>query len=199
MEMKGRELGIAEATFVNEYLQNGNNASAAYRAAFETTGISDDAIRARASYLLTKSHVAAAVEAGKAKLAEAVQAGMDDAAQQVRKALAVGGISLERTLLELARMGYANLGDMVNEDWSLKHRSELSEDDVRGLAGVEITTSTDEGGTETKRVKVKLDKLGSLDKLMRHLGGYEKDNEQVGKSIALAFQVSPKDEQKSAA
>lgn len=191
MEEHLKDLKPAHATFVTEYLKNGGNATAAYKVAYPE--IAQESAEASASRLLRNDKVAQAVTAGKAQLAQAAQSGLDDAAKYIRQGITMAGITKERVLVEMARMGFANVGDLAEDDWSVKDKSALSEDEQRALAGLETTTTTSEKGDVSVKVKLKLDKLGALDKLAKHLGLYEKDNEQLGKAIALAFKVSPKD------
>ncbi|MHB8727591.1 MAG: terminase small subunit [Sulfuricaulis sp.] len=191
MEEYLKDLKPAHATFVAEYLKNGGNATAAYHVAYP--GSDPESAKTLGSRLYRKVHIGASIAAGQKIMNDAVQAGLQDAAKHVRQGITLAGITKERVLVEMARMGFANLGDVLNDDGSVKPFSEMTEDEQRGLAAVEMQRYTDAKGNETVTHKVKTDKVTALDRLMKHLGLYEKDNEQLGRSIALAFKVEPKD------
>ncbi len=90
-------------------------------------------------------------------------------------------VTYDRTIIELAKVAYANLGDYMNIDKDtgviLIEGKDLNELDYEQLAALgEVTTEThtqgkgDDRETVT-RVKVKLhNKLTALDMLMRHSG-----------------------------
>ncbi len=99
--------------------------------------------------------------------------------QRQDKASANTGVTAERVIAELARIGFSDIRDLVDETGRLKPLQDLSEDAARSLAGVEVSrertrvksNDTEEITTEEATVKVKLwDKPAALVTLCRTLG-----------------------------
>lgn len=109
------------------------------------------------------------------------------------------GISLERTLREIAKGAFFDPRAFFTADGNLKPITELDDISAAALAGFEITEVGGRGKDSVLSFvsKAKLaDRKGYLDMLMKHLGGYKADNDQgaaealKGMSIALNF-VNP--------
>jgi phage terminase small subunit len=116
-------------------------------------------------------------------------------------------ISVDRCLAEYARMGFANMADYVVVQADGTARLDLNNVDRDGMAAIqEMTFETvmsadpdalDAAGVDKdddrKKVpvlkcKFKLhDKKGPVDSIMKHLGGFEKDNKQKGEAEAAAL------------
>lgn len=135
-----------QARFVEEYLIDLNATQAAIRA-----GYSPDSAHSTGWDILRKPEIQ-----------EAIQKAMNKRAERT-------GITQERVLKELARIAFANMGSFAT--WGprgikLRSKRHLSVDDRAAVAELSETTSQ-HGGS----IKFKLhDKLGALEKLMRHLG-----------------------------
>lgn len=125
-----KSLNTQQRLFVQEYLKDRNATHAAIRA-----GYSEKTARQIGSRLLSHVDIATAVSTAEE--------------QHIAQVTAATGITLQRTLEEIAVLAYCDVGA------------------IRGLG---------------------LDKKGGLDMLMKHLGGYKKDNEQPGKGLADAMQ-----------
>jgi phage terminase small subunit len=154
-------------------LQNG---SAAYRAAYNTASMSPKTVHEAASRLLKNSKVAARVEELKAP------------------AIVAAALSLERTLLEIARVAYADPRRFYRADGTLKDPVEWDDDMTAAVAQVEIDELTDQVSTDgttttvrrTRPTKLKFwDKNAALEKAMRHLGLYERDNARRSENLSL--------------
>lgn len=115
--------------FIAEYKVDRNGRRAAIAA-----GYSPKSAASQASRLLTQAHIRAEIDSHRAEVIARVQADT--------------GITLERTLREIATIAYCDL------------------DAIRGMG---------------------LDKCRALDMLMKHLGGYESDNEQKQPPLAEAI------------
>lgn len=92
------------------------------------------------------------------------------------------GITLERVLRELARIAFFDPRKLFDKAGRPLSLTELDEDTAAAIAGLDVLEEYE--GTGQDRVlkghvkKWKLQtKDGALDKLMKHLGGYAKDNE----------------------
>jgi phage terminase small subunit len=133
-------LNAKQQAFVDEYVRNGGNASAAYAKAYGTqpnTGTT----RAAASRLMRHVNVRAAVS---------------DALRRELGSVAVNGepldISPGRIALELARVGYSDVRRLFNEDGTPKKPSEWDEATARAVSMVEVSYGTD--GRVTTRTKL---------------------------------------------
>lgn len=148
------------AAFVQEYLRNGRNGTQAVIAAgYSPKGASVTAVR-----LLAQPSIAQQIGTRLAKASE------------------ITGLSLERTLLEVARVAYSDPRRYWRPDGSMIPQSEWTEDMAAAVASVE------EGPDGAKKLKL-WDKNAALDKAMRHLGLYERDNRQQAASYALQVVV----------
>lgn len=86
-----------------------------------------------------------------------------------------------RVVKELACVALSDVRKLFRDDGSLKLPHELDDATAAAVASVELN----ENG-----YKVKLwDKNSAADKLMKHLGAYEKDNQQGGAGLAEAVQL----------
>jgi phage terminase small subunit len=95
------------------------------------------------------------------------------------EAVAKAGLSVERTLLEVARLAYSDVRKLYKPDGSLIPVHELDDDAAATVASVEVDEIGMEGVVvgHTKKIK-HWDKNSALEKAMKHLGLYEKDNAQ---------------------
>lgn len=158
--------------FVNAYLASRNATKAA-----TTAGYSEATAQQQGSRLLSNVMVKTAIEQGEAELIAEVQAET--------------GITLKRTLEEIARGAFFDVRNLFRPDGTPKDISELDYDTAAVIAGLDTATESEGKGedrTLTYIRKYKLaDKKGYLDMLMKHLGGYKVDNEQGGKAAASAL------------
>ena len=87
-------------------------------------------------------------------------------------------LDADAVLRELCRMAMVNVADLFNDDWSLKRKSELTEDQQRAIVGVKRKSTTtvlsvNEGDDETTTVsdvELKTAKEGKLSEALKHLG-----------------------------
>lgn len=143
--------------FVDEYLIDRNAMQAAIRA-----GYSANTAKEMGYENLTKPHIQAAIEEGRAK-------------QQERT-----GITADRVVREAARIGLFDPRKLFGDDGAPKGIHELDDDTAAAISGVKISTRKDEDGKgETIVTEYKVsDKNSALEKLFKHLGLYELDNQQ---------------------
>lgn len=151
--------------FVAEYLKDRNGTQAAIRA-----GYSKATAGSQAERLLKKAEICAAVEEG------------------LNRITAKCELSVERTLREVARIAYFDPRRMFREDGSPKELYELDDDTAAAISGLEVLEEFEGSGPDRIKVghvkKYKIsDKNSALDKAMKHLGLFEKDNGQAGEAI----------------
>lgn len=167
---ESKPLTRRNAAFVAEYLKCRNATQAAIRA-----GYSPDTAKQQGSRLLTNVAIRALIDQGHNELIEQVK-------QET-------GISLERTLREIARIGYFDPRKLFDAKGEPLPITELDDDTAAVIAGLDVLEEWEGSGEDRKLVgyvkKWKLaDKKGALDMLMKHLGGYKVDNEQKVDPIA---------------
>ncbi len=154
-------LSPKQASFVAQYLIDKNGKQAAIRA-----GYSPKTAESQASRLLSNAKVKAAVAEG------------------LSKQLTVAGITAERTLKEIARLGFSDIRGLFDANGTLKPIHQLSDDDAAALASVEVTKknlTTGDGEIDTV-VKVKVwDKPRSLEMLAKHFALLTERIEHAGK------------------
>jgi phage terminase small subunit len=97
------------------------------------------------------------------------------------------GLSLERTLLEIARVAYADPRKLYDKTGRLKAIHELDDDTAASVASVEVDELRDDKrqpiGTTTKLKQ--WDKNAALEKAMKYHGAYGKDNEQKKPEVII--------------
>ena len=169
------------ALFIQAYIANGGNAT---QAAI-TAGFSPKGANAVGSRLSADVNIQRAIEDARGKTIAAAEAET--------------GVSVERTLRELGRIVHADPRKFFKDDGSLKNVADLDDDCAAALASVEVTEEFEGRGEDREMIgylkKVKFwDKNAAIDKAMKHLGLFEKDNTQrppVGDVHITVVGVSP--------
>lgn len=156
--------------FIEAYLLNGENGTQAAIAA----GFSEKTAASQASRLLKN-----------VKVQQELNSRRSAALAKVQKDT---GITLERTLREIARGAFFDVRKLFNADGTPKSIQDLDDDTAAVLAGLEVQQIGADDGAVAMVKKYKLsDRKGYLDMLMKHLGGYKKDNEQGAEANANAI------------
>lgn len=152
-----KPLTSRQLAFVREYLLNPDNqANAAIRA-----GYSKNTAQAAATSMLKDPRINKLVIEGQAKVVEET------------------AITKERVLQELAKIAFANIGDVVDVQTGLILPS-VSKEATAALSEI----SVDKKGVTTK-VKVKMsDKTSALEKIGKHLGMF-KDQLEVSGNLSI--------------
>lgn len=153
-----------QAMFAQEYIVDLNATQAAIRA-----GYSEDSAKEIGCENLTKPNIQAAV-----------QKAMDMRAERLQ-------ITADRVLVELAKIGFADVRDMFTDADQLKSVRNLPDDIAAAVQSIEIVTrpdGVDENGDKTVEHihKIKLgDKKASLELLGKHLKLFADRVEHTGK------------------
>lgn len=137
----------------------------AYRIAYPRQRMTPNTLAANASRLAANSKIAARLEQLRAQLAARTSA------------------TLARTVQEIAAVAYSDIGEAVawdGERLRVRAFDEMDERARRAIQSIKVTRSRregeDEDAWETEQVEVKLHpKLPATDQLMKHLGGYPKE------------------------
>jgi phage terminase small subunit len=107
--------------------------------------------------------------------------------QQLQKKLQEKtGITQERVLSEYAKIAFFDIRKAYTVDGGLKNIHDFDDDVAGAIVGIESYDEKIEDVTigTTKKIKI-ADKKGALDSLAKHLGMFEKDNEQQNKNITV--------------
>lgn len=100
------------------------------------------------------------------------------------------GITVEKVLREYAKIAFSDIRNLFDGNGDLKSVDDLSEEDAGSIASVEVYKEDLRSGEETlgtattKKVKM-WDKLRALEGLGKHLGMFEKDNNQKAATIQI--------------
>jgi phage terminase small subunit len=102
------------------------------------------------------------------------------------------GVTLANTVQMIAKLAFFDPRKFFKPDGSPIPINELDPDTAAALAGIEVLEEFKGAGADrvfvgyTKKFKL-IERVKSLDMLMKHLGGYEKDNSQKGTAEAQAL------------
>jgi phage terminase small subunit len=173
-----KPLSLPKQRFVEAYLQTGNASKAA-----EDAGYAKHSARKQGSRLLTKPDVKAAIARRRAELTVQLEAKT--------------GITLERILQELARMGLSDPADLFDATGRMLPVHKMPEDARRALSGFEVdeTFRADGEGDDAPMVHVVTskpkfwDKRGALELIAKLLGHLKdkKEHEHAG-AITLTWE-----------
>lgn len=159
------KLNPRQRSFIAEYLKD-KNATAAYMRAY---GVAKETAMRAGPRLM--EHVGVKAE---------IDRHLSAVVEQVKHET---GITLERVLKELARIAFFDPRKLFDKDGNPLPITELDDDTVAAIAGLDVMEEYEGSGKDrvlkgyVKKWKLQT-KDGALDKLMKHLGGYAKDNEQ---------------------
>lgn len=96
------------------------------------------------------------------------------------------GVTREKVLAEVARLAFSDIRNYYTGDDKLKPITDLDDNEAAALASVKIYEEYSEREAVGVNKEIKLyDKLAALEKLARHLGLYEKDNDQKKAAIQI--------------
>lgn len=164
---------VRRAIFVEAFLANGGNATqAAVQAGYSVRSAGQ-----LGSVLLKDVEIQEAIAKRRAELANRYKLTTDD------------------VLRECARIVYSDPRRLFDARGGLRHVKDLEDEVAATIASIEVSDDLVGKGDDAQMVrttKVKLwDKNAAIDKAMRYLGLYEKDNEQQSPFAALVAKLSP--------
>lgn len=146
------------------------NASVAYRSAYDTKGMTAKQIHEEASKLRANPKVARRI------------------AELRKPALKAAGLSVERTLNEVGHISHVDPRRFYREDGTMKAPREWDDDMAAAVASIEEIVLVPAKGDAAAVIGYKLkfwDKNSGLEKAMKHLGLFEKDNAQSRENLVL--------------
>jgi phage terminase small subunit len=151
--------------FCEEYIKDLNGTQAAIRA-----GYSKKTAKEKASQLLTKVNV-------------------QDYLFQLKKGLSDKNEGLAQQVIdELKKIGFCNIQDFISDGNEIKDLTKISRDKAAAVESIKKTTTELNGGENSSGSKTSIqfklyDKLSALEKIGRHLGIFELDNQQKAATI----------------
>ena len=155
-KMENKPLSDKARAFAHEYTADRNATQAAIRA-----GYSAKAAYATSNKLLKDPRVKALI----AEHAEAHAKAVD--------------VSAEKVLKEAARVALYDVRKLFKEDGALKKPHELDDDTAAAIVALDVVESSDgDGGTFFVKKYKFADKNAAIERLFKHLGLFERDNEQ---------------------
>lgn len=157
--MTSKNLTIKQQKFVQEYILTGN-ASRAYKLAYNTSGMKPATINRKAKECLDHGKISAIIRRLRSAMVKRAQIDQDMLTQ------------------EYARIAFLDYRIFFDDQGRLIPVSKLSDDAAAALAGFETTTvGSGDQLNSVKKIKTH-DKLRALRDLAKHLGFFEKNNEQ---------------------
>lgn len=159
-----------DALFVEAYLTNGGNA----KQAAITAGWGAHSAGVTASKKMSQPNIAAAI------------------AERSKTVAEQAGLRTVDVLKELRKLVHADLRKLFREDGSVKDVSEWPDDVAAAVSSLEINELFEGQGKDRMQIgytkKLKLwDKNAAVEKAMKHLGLFEKDNVQSKPSVTFTI------------
>ncbi len=165
---------VRKAAFGKEYIANGRNGTAAAI----KVGISKKGAEVWASRSLRDPNVIAIIS------------------EATEKAAKIAGLSVDRTLREIARLAYSDVRNLFDERGELKPIHTLDDDTAATVASIEQLEEFGPGSEGerkltgyTKKLKT-WDKNAALEKAMKYHGLYKEDNSQKGDAAIAAMMAA---------
>lgn len=108
--------------------------------------------------------------------------------EKTEEVSAKADIQQEKVLTEIARLGLYDVRKLFDADGRPLPINQLEDDIAAAIVGVDVVTigTPDAGLGEIRKYRL-ANKNDALEKLMKYLGAYEKDNRQKNESLAEAL------------
>ena len=167
---------------------------ALFKAAFAANGGNATQAAISAGYSPKTAHVMGSKLVSRLNLKMAAQT-------DEQRRLENAGLDRERMLVELSRIMFADPRKYYHKDGRLKKITELDDDAAAALASMDVEELSVGRGQKRKVIgtsaKIRMhDKLAALDKGMRHMNMFERDNKSRAPSLAIQVNaVAPRPRQ----
>jgi len=170
------ELSPVETAAIAEFMTNGGNMSAALRKVHPNAkNWNENTLNVSASATFAQTKVRIRIAQLRAE-------------QQQRTA-----ITADRVLQEAYKLAFSDVRQLFREDGELKSPAEWPDGAAGAIASFEVVTQNQGVGQPPRYIhKVKLwDKNPALEKLFRHMGLFERDNNQKANILAQDLSTMP--------
>lgn len=164
--MAKRQLSEQRQRFVDEYLIDLNGTQAAIRAGYSPKTANEQASRLLANV----------------SIQEAIAKAMAERSKRT-------GVNQDRVVLELARIAFVNIEDVVDTDTG-EILPNASKDDLACIESVKFKQSDNQYGGSIEREVKFASKLKALEKLGQHLGMW---NDKINVNVAVPVVISGED------
>lgn len=102
------------------------------------------------------------------------------------------GVNQDRIILEIAKIAFVNITDIVNVD-KATIRGDASREDTAAISAVKVKVIPTDNGDITEREVKTYDKLKALEMIGRHMGMW---NDKIDVSVNIPIVISGEDELK---
>ena len=170
--MKSNNLTIKQEAFCQAFVRLGDK-SAAYREAYSSSNMKPQTIHVRASKLTNEYKISTRIDLIRAEISERNKITIDELVQNL-----AGMVRFDPASVYDEFGALKSIHEMPKE--ARQMISELNIDEIKGFVNGESVIVG-----QTKKIKL-FDKLGAIEKLMKHLGGYSKDNTQKQPIVNVA-------------
>jgi phage terminase small subunit len=160
------KLNKKQQAFVDEYLIDLNATQAAIRA----------------GYSVNCANVIASENLSKPNIQEAIAKAMAERSRRT-------GINQDRVVLELAKLAFVNIDDVVNVQTG-EVKKNASRDDLACIQSIKYKKTEGASGTTVEREVKLADKKSNLELLGRHLGMW---NDKIDLNVSLPVVISGED------
>lgn len=162
--MKSNNLTIKQEAFCQAFVRLGDK-SAAYRVAYSSSKMKPQTIHVRASKLTNEYKISIRLDELRKEVSERNKITIDELVQNL-----AGMVRFDPATIYDENGALKSIHNIPKE--ARQMISELNVDEIQGnVNGDSVIIG------QTKKIKL-FDKLGAIEKLMKHLGGYSKDNGQ---------------------
>lgn len=162
------ELTEKQEAFCQSYIELGNK-SEAYRQAYDADAMNSNSVRVAANEVFNVPNVSLRIEQLQKEIRERNKIKIDD------------------VLSVLTDMIKFDISELYDENDNLKSIKDIPKEHRQMIASIKSFEDS-QGGGSFKEIKT-LNKLDVIEKFMKHLGGYEKDNSQKNVSQVTIFQL----------
>lgn len=159
--METNSLTIKQENFCQAYIRLGDK-SASYREAYNTSNMKPESINRLAFALFENVNITSRIEELRNSISDRNE------------------IEIDELVKCLAGMVRFDVGELYDENGCLKNIHEMSLTARQMITQLDTLEQYDKKGESlgtTKKIRT-IPKLDAIEKLMKHLGGYEKDNSQ---------------------
>ena len=167
-----KTLTLKQENFCQAYIRLGDK-SAAYREAYSCKGMKPASINNKAYELFKKVEITARIDRLKQETADRNKITVDE---------------LVSILAEMARFDIGDLYDDSGNLLPIKQMPKAARLMIQQIESEELKFGIDSPMIgQSRKVKI-TDKQNAIEKLMKHLGGYEKDNKQKAPVVKTTIQ-----------
>lgn len=164
-------LTVKQEKFCQEYIRLGSKTEA-YKLAYSTKNMKPATVNNKAYALSEKGEIRARIQNLEKEVAERNR------------------ISIDELIQSLASMVRFDIADFYDKEGNFLPVNEMPKHARQMIESLDVQELYSEGAVigQIKKVRT-IKKLDAIEKLMKHLGGYEKDNKQKSQDNIVVFRI----------